>query len=47
MEQNFDVFDFILTDDDMAEILKLDMGESQFFSHADPETVKMISSFKI
>lgn len=47
MEQNFDVFDFILTDDDMAEILKLDMGESQFFSHADPETVKTISSFKI
>ena len=47
MEQNFDVFDFILTDDDMPEILKLDMGESQFFSHADPETVKMISSFKI
>lgn len=47
MEQNFDVFDFILIDDDMAEILKLDMGESQFFSHADPETVKMISSFKI
>lgn len=47
MEQNFDVFDFILTDDDMTEILKLDMGESQFFSHADPETVKMISSFKI
>lgn len=47
MEQNFDVFDFVLTDDDMAEILKLDMGESQFFSHADPETVKMISSFKI
>lgn len=47
VEQNFDVFDFILTDDDMAEILKLDMGESQFFSHADPETVKMISSFKI
>lgn len=47
MEQNFDVFDFVLTDDDMAEILKLDMGESQFFLHADPETVKMISSFKI
>ncbi|WP_288275189.1 aldo/keto reductase [uncultured Streptococcus sp.] len=36
MEQNLDVFDFVLTDDDMAEILKLDMGESQFFSHADP-----------
>ncbi|WP_045798029.1 aldo/keto reductase [Streptococcus equinus] len=47
MEQNFDVFDFVLTDDDMTEILKLDMGESQFFSHTDPETVKALSSFKI
>lgn len=47
MEQNFDVFDFVLTDDDMTEILKLDMGESQFFSHADPETVKALSAFKI
>ncbi|SDW23744.1 aldo/keto reductase [Streptococcus equinus] len=47
MAQNFDVFDFVLSDEDMSEILKLDMGESQFFSHADPETVKMISSFKV
>ncbi|SFQ74785.1 aldo/keto reductase [Streptococcus equinus] len=47
MEQNFDVFDFVLTDDDMAEILKLDTGKSLFFSHTDPETVKAMSSFKI
>lgn len=47
MEQNFDVFDFVLTDDDMAEILKLDTGKSLFFSHTDPETVEALSSFKI
>lgn len=47
MEQNFDVFDFVLTDDDMAEILKLDTGKSLFFSHADPETVKAMSTFKV
>lgn len=47
MEQNFDVFDFVLTDDDMSEILKLDTGKSLFFSHSDPETVKALSSFKI
>ncbi|WP_423214541.1 aldo/keto reductase [Streptococcus equinus] len=47
MEQNFDVFDFVLTDDDTAEILKLDTGKSLFFSHTDPETVKALSSFKI
>lgn len=47
MEQNFDVFDFVLTDDDMAEILKLDTGKSLFFSHTDPETVKAMSTFKV
>ena len=47
MEQNFAVFDFELTDNDMNDILKLDNEESQFFSHADPETVKHICSFKI
>ncbi len=47
MEQNYDIFDFQLTDDDMAEILHLDNEESQFFSHADPDTVKRISSFKV
>jgi len=47
MEQNFDVFDFVLTDDDMAEILKLDTGKSLFFSHTDPETVKGMSTFKV
>lgn len=47
MEQNFDVFDFVLTDDDMAEILKLDTRKSLFFSHTDPETVKAMSTFKI
>lgn len=47
MEQNFDVFNFVLTDDDMAEILKLDTGKSLFFSHTDPETVKAMSTFKV
>lgn len=47
MEQNFDVFDFVLTDDDMTEILKLDTGKSLFFSHTDPETVKAMSTFKV
>lgn len=45
MEQNFNVFDFALTDEDMAEILKLDQAESLFFSHYDPATVKRMASF--
>ena len=42
MEQNIDVFDFALTADDMQEISLLDMKRSLFFSHYDPQTVKML-----
>jgi len=40
--ENFDVFDFELSDDDMKQIATLDMNESSFFSHRDPEAVKRI-----
>ena len=40
MEENFDIFDFTLTEDDMARIEELDTGRSLFFSHYDPETVE-------
>ena len=43
MEQNFNVFDFTLSDEDMAAIQNLDEGESLFFSHYDPATVEMIT----
>ena len=39
MEENFDVFDFSLTDAEMEDIAVLDRGESLFFSHYDPEVV--------
>ena len=41
--QNFDVFDFELSRDDMNMIAKLDKGESAFFSHYDPQTVEYIT----
>lgn len=44
MQQNLDVFDFSLSDDDKAQIATLDSGESQFFSHSDPETIKRMAS---
>lgn len=44
MMQNIDVFDFVLTDEDMAIIQTLDERESLFFSHYDPETVEMLTS---
>lgn len=40
MEENFNIFDFKLTEQGMAEIEALDGGESLFFSHYDPKTVE-------
>lgn len=44
MEENFNVFDFTLSEDDMAAIAALDTAESSFFSHYDPETVEWFMS---
>lgn len=44
MQQNFDLFDFVLSAQDMAAIEALDLGESQFFSHYDPKTVEWFMS---
>ena len=43
MAQNFDVFDFTLSEEDMTAIRGLDEGESLFFSHYDPETVEFLT----
>ena len=40
MAENFNVFDFSLTDEDMAAINALDKAESSFFSHNDPAMVE-------
>lgn len=40
MIQNLDVFDFALTDGDMAAIAALDTKTSAFFSHTDPNMVE-------
>lgn len=44
MEENFNVFDFTLTDEEMARIEALDTGKSLFFSHYDPQTVEWFMS---
>lgn len=43
MIQNMNVFDFVLSDADMAAIRSLDEGQSLFFSHYDPATVEMMA----
>ena len=45
MEQNFNIFDFELTEEELAQIRYLDTKKSLFFSHYDPETVDMIINF--
>lgn len=40
MEQNFNVFDFELSDEDMAVMASLDKKQSSFFSHQDPNMVE-------
>lgn len=46
MEQNLDITDFTLSDEDMAEIGRLDTGKSLFFDHHSPEVVKMFMGWR-
>lgn len=46
MEQNFAVFDFALSAEDLEQIKKLDTGTSLFVNHSDPNFVKYITSMK-
>jgi len=45
MQQNFDVFDFELSQKDMDAILKLDQPVSSFFDHADPAMVERLTGY--
>lgn len=47
MIENFNIFDFELTQGDMEQISTLDMKESLFFSHRDPEMVKWLGTRKL
>ena len=44
MAQNLDVFDFTLTDDEMARIAAMDTGATLFFDHRDPAMVNAIGN---
>lgn len=46
IEENFNVFDFELSLEDMEKISQLDTKESLFFSHTDPQTVSWLGNAK-
>ncbi len=46
MAENFSIFDFELTADDMAQIQSLDTGKSLFFDHHDGEVTKMFMGWR-
>ncbi|RAW12788.1 aldo/keto reductase [Paenibacillus taichungensis] len=45
--ENFDIFDFELSPNDMESITALDTKQSLFFSHNDPEMVKWLGTRKL
>jgi len=47
MAENFDVFDFELSDDEMARIAGLDTGASLFFDHRDPAIVSQLGNRRL
>lgn len=47
MEQNFAIWDFALSEDDMQKIAQLDLGHSEIVNHSDPAFVKMLHNMKI
>lgn len=44
--ENFNIFDFKLSQEDMEKIASLDTKKSSFFSHNDPEIVKWLGTAK-
>lgn len=46
MQQNINIFDFVLSDEDMVAIATLDTGKSLFFDHHDAETARMFMGWR-
>lgn len=47
MAENFAIWDFELTQQEMAEIGELDTGCSQVVDHFSPQTAKWLNGFRI
>lgn len=46
IKQNFDIFDFTLSQEDMEKIASMDIGHSEIVNHFDPQFVKALHSYK-
>ena len=47
MEENFNIWDFTLSEEDMAAITALDLGHSEIIDHGAAETAKFLNGWKI
>ncbi|WP_027364813.1 aldo/keto reductase [Desulfotruncus alcoholivorax] len=47
IEENLNIWDFALSDEDMTNIAKLDLGHSEIIDHFSPETAKWLNGWKI
>lgn len=47
MEENFNIWDFALSEEDMTAIAALDLGHSEIIDHSAAETAKFLNSWKI
>ena len=47
MQQNLDIWDFSLTDEEMAQVAKKDLGHSEIVNHSDPAFVKMLHTWTV
>ena len=47
MEENFNIWDFTLSEEDMTAIAELDLGRSEIIDHSAAATVQFLNSWKI
>lgn len=47
IEENINIWDFVLSDEDMEQIAAMDTGKSDVIDHFSPETAKWLNGYKI
>lgn len=47
MEENFNIWDFALSDEDVAAIAALDLGHSEIIDHSTAQTAQWLNGWKI